>query len=136
MNIMATIILRRPKKKPSIVPPGKHPGAFTKSDIKTGKDDLDQETRELELEVTLGINDEKGKPHKVAKGYNLLGRGGALLGADLASWKGRELTPEELDGFDPETLKGQAVVVEIEKYRKDGTKRVPVIKAFHPATTT
>lgn len=54
-----------------------------------------------------------GKPMTISKSYTLTLGKKAKLRADLQAWRGREFTPEELKGFDIETVLGVYCMVNV-----------------------
>lgn len=63
---------------------------------------------------------EDGKPFQVSKRYTLSLHEKAALRKDLESWRGRAFTPNELEGFDLETLMGVAVLLNLIHNTRDG----------------
>lgn len=56
---------------------------------------------------------EDGKPFLVSKRYTLSLHEKAALRKDLESWRGRSFTPEELRGFDVETVLGHGCLINV-----------------------
>lgn len=64
---------------------------------------------------------EDGRPFVISKFYTTSLGEKANLRKDLANWRGRDFTPQELRGFDPKTVLGKPCQVSITE--KDGGKR-------------
>ncbi len=61
-----------------------------------------------------------GRPFMLSKRYTLSLHEKATLRHDLESWRGQAFTPEELDGFDIEVLKGKQCRVNVIHKPKEG----------------
>lgn len=122
------------KELPAVPPKGQSPGFFSGIKIETGKDDLGKDYKRLRNAVTLEAKGPDGKPFKVEKVYNLLGRGVRDFQADFLSWSGRLLPDEELAAFDAEgAMNGKPVVVDL-SHRKTGKNKLEAeIEKFLPA---
>ena len=128
---MSKIIILKPA--PAIAPRGKQVGAFVDTKQEIGTDPKGEAYNHVIVVVQLRTTDKGGKPYQIEKIYNVLGRGIAAFSDDFKAWNQRELTQDEVEGFDPDTLiKGQKVVVEI-GHRKVGKDIVANITGFHPA---
>ena len=57
--------------------------------------------------------EQAGKPFVVSKFYTLSLSEKANLRKDLAAWRGRDFTPEELAGFDPKNVLGKACMLNL-----------------------
>ena len=67
-----------------------------------------------ELPTALMTSGEQaGKPFLVSKFYTLSLSEKANLRKDLAAWRGRDFTPEELGGFDPKNVLGKACMLNL-----------------------
>lgn len=58
-------------------------------------------------------SEQAGKPFLVSKFYTLSLNEKATLRKDLAAWRGRDFTPEELAGFDPKAVLGKACMLNL-----------------------
>jgi hypothetical protein len=67
---------------------------------------------ELPLEL-MSEGDAAGKPFLVSKFYTASLNEKATLRHDLANWRGRDFTPEELSGFDSKNLIGKTCMLSI-----------------------
>lgn len=65
--------------------------------------------------------DHAGKPFLVSKFYTLSLSEKATLRKDLAAWRGRDFTPEELGGFDPRKVLGHACMLGLVENAKGKT---------------
>jgi hypothetical protein len=75
-----------------------------------------------------------GKPFLVVKSYTNSDYEGAHLMTDLAGWRGRALTEEELASFDTEQLVGaQCMISLIQKRRKKGEGYYTVVNSVSKA---
>jgi hypothetical protein len=120
------------KKMPAVAPKGQNLGSFGVITQESGKDKLGKDYSTLKVPVILAAKDPEGKPYKVEKIYNLLGRGVREFQADFLSWTGRQLTDEELDAFNAEAeMNGKPVIVEL-SHRKQGKTIVADIEKFLP----
>jgi hypothetical protein len=63
-----------------------------------------------------------GQPFYASKFYTLSLHEKATLRKDLASWRGRDFTPEELEGFDVQNVLGKACMLSIVSKKGGGTK--------------
>lgn len=63
---------------------------------------------------------DEGKPMSVSKRYTLSLGENAQLRADLKSWRGRDFTLEELNGFDVKNILGAWCMVNVAHDTKDG----------------
>lgn len=85
------------------------------------------------------LTTDEGKPLSVSKRYTLSLGENAQLRADLASWRGRDFSPEELAGFDISKLLGVWGMVNVTHDKKDGNTYTnvasvtPVPKALRAA---
>jgi len=70
-----------------------------------------------QIEEVMGDN----KPYIVQKRYTLSLHEKASLRKDLESWRGRAFTPEELEGFDVETVIGAPCLLNVIHAVKDGS---------------
>lgn len=61
-----------------------------------------------------------GRPFTVNKRYTASLNEKAGLRADLKSWRGKDFTPEELEGFDPMVLVGKPCMINIVHEAKNG----------------
>lgn len=61
------------------------------------------------------------RPFMVQKRYTLSLHGKAVLRKDLESWRGRQFTDSELEGFDVETVIGVPCLLNVIQEKKDGT---------------
>jgi hypothetical protein len=70
-----------------------------------------------------------GKPYSVSKFYTISLNEKANLRKDLESWRGREFTKEELDGFDLKNILGKpcmvSVIHEKDKVKVSGVMAMP-----------
>lgn len=74
--------------------------------------------------------DHTGKPFGVSKFYTASLNEKATLRADLANWRGRDFTPQELSGFDPKNVLGKCCMVSLtlndkQKARVTGVMALP-----------
>ena len=77
---------------------------------------------------------EDGRRYEVARVYTLSLHERATLRKDLESWRGREFTERELDGFDLEKLLGvNAQIQVVQKLGDDGTIYANVATVIPPA---
>lgn len=130
INMSNIIIL---KKAPAITPRGKHRGRFVEAKQAIGEDKFGVEHNNLIVSVELEDKDKSGKPYRIEKQYNLLGRGVSAFATDFKSWNRRAMTEEEIEGFNPDDLiKDKQVTVEI-AHRGGGQNKVAYIKEFLPA---
>lgn len=118
------------RRMPTVAPRGEQRGQFIsvvcgeEETLKGGK------TRQLVMvSVQLQATDKNKNPFVVTKVYNIAGRGATAFAADYKSWAGEELTPEQMDPFDPGVMIGKPVVVHID-HRKEGQELVPVVEQF------
>lgn len=81
-----------------------------------------KEKQQHKVKVVWQIDEDRddGKPHQVSKRYTLSLHEKSGLRKDLESWRGRPFTPEELDGFDLETLINVSALVNVMHATKDG----------------
>ena len=81
-----------------------------------------KEKQQHKVRIVWQIDEDRddGKPHQVSKRYTLSLHEKAGLRKDLESWRGRPFTPEELDGFDLETLIGVVVLLNVTHVTRDG----------------
>lgn len=70
-----------------------------------------------------------GKPFMVSKFYTASLGEKANLRKDLVNWRGREFTPEELEGFDPKNILGKCCMLSITSNDK-GKSRVTAVMAL------
>ena len=114
-----------------IAPPGEQTGVFTQVTIKTGKDAVGVETKNLNLDLDLDAVDSTGKKFLLTKTYRIdLKRGVTAFRNDYEAWSGRKLTDYELSRFEPDSLmKGKAVKLVV-RHRKEGKKTVAVVDKF------
>ena len=126
---MGKIIIRR---MPVVAPRGLHSARFVGAENVT-KTEIGESCNRLVVTVELSnTKDNSQKPFKVSKSYNLDGRGATAFSEDYTAWSGVTLTPEELDGFDPDSLLlNKLAKVEI-THRADVKELIPVFAAFHP----
>ena len=121
------------KSAPAIAPRGKQVGTFIEARQESGKDSYDAAFNRVVVVVQLDAKDKTNAPFKVEKAYNLLGRGVTGFSEDFRAWNRRQLTQDEVEGFDPDALiKGKRVVAEI-NHRKTGKEMTAYIAGFHPA---
>lgn len=121
------------RKMPSIAPKGLKAGCFTHTEIIKGEKCAVDSMGMLQVSIQLEALDEQGSPFVVKKGYNLDGRGVNALSQDIQKWRGEELTAEELNSFDADTLIiGKPVTVKI-GHRGEGKKLEAFIEALEPA---
>lgn len=78
--------------------------------------------------ITTG--DYAGKPFSVSKFYTASLSEKANLRKDLANWRGRDFTPEELQGFDSKNILGKACMLSVihndkKKARVSGVMQIP-----------
>lgn len=73
----------------------------------------------LTWELT-GVPMSDGRPFTVNKRYTASLSEKSDLRADLKSWRGRDFTPEELEGFDPMILCGKPCMINIVHEAKNG----------------
>ena len=73
--------------------------------------------------------DHAGKPFGVSKFYTASLNEKATLRADLANWRGRDFTPQELSGFDPKNVLGKNCMVSLTLNDK-GKARVTGVMAL------
>ena len=66
--------------------------------------------------------DHAGKPFGVSKFYTASLNEKATLRADLANWRGRDFTPQELSGFDPKNVLGKCCMVSLTLNDKQKTR--------------
>jgi hypothetical protein len=66
------------------------------------------------------IRTDDGKPMIIAKQYTLSLNEKANLRADLASWRGRDFTPEEIRGFDLKNILGHWAMISVTASERDG----------------
>lgn len=71
--------------------------------------------------------DFKGKPFTVGKFYTASLSEKATLRKELASWRGRDFTKEELAGFDPKALIGKACMLAVSMSDKGKAKVTSVM---------
>ena len=104
---------------------------FTQVTIKTGKDAVGVETKNLNLDLDLDAVDSTGKKFLLTKTYRIdLKRGVTAFRNDYEAWSGRKLTDYELSRFEPDSLmKGKAVKLVV-RHRKEGKKTVAVVDKF------
>jgi hypothetical protein len=122
------------RKMPIVAPRGEQRGQFISvvcGDLEILKDDKKRQL--VTVFVQLEATDKNKNPFVVTKVYNVKGRGDTAFEDDYKSWSGEELTPEQMDDFDPSIIVGKPVVVQI-THRKEGKELVPVIEKFLPAT--
>lgn len=62
-----------------------------------------------------------GRPYQVQKRYTLSLHEKAGLRKDLESWRGRPFTPQELEGFDVETILSVGCMLNVIHNMKDGS---------------
>lgn len=123
------------RKKPTIAPCGQNQGRIAAIQMEGDVTSEGKDERILRIIVDLYTVDSKDSPYRVEKIYKLGGRGIKAFCEDFKSVKGRAITDDELDAFNPEELmKDQNVTVEI-KHRKDGKKIVPAIDKFLPVSS-
>ena len=121
------------KPSPAIAPRGKQAGTFIEARQESGKDQYDAAFNRVVVVVQLDSKDKSNTPFKIEKSYNLLGRGVSGFSDDFRSWNRRQLTQDEVEGFDPDALiKNKRVIVEV-NHRKSGKDLTAYIAAFHPA---
>ena len=121
------------KPSPAIAPRGKQVGTFLEARQEVGKDAYEADFNRVVVVVQLDAKDKAGASFKIEKSYNLLGRGVSGFSDDFRSWSRRQLTQDEVEGFDPDALiKGKRVVAEI-NHRKSGKEMTAYIAGFHSA---
>lgn len=84
---------------------------------------------ELPTEL-ISTGDFKGKPFLVSKFYTASLSEKANLRKDLANWRGRDFTAEELSGFDSKNILGKACMLSVihndkKKARVSGVMQIP-----------
>jgi hypothetical protein len=90
---------------------------------------------------TLNEKMEDGRPFGLSKFYTLTLGKDSNLRNDLESWRGREFTDEEKEGFDLDNIIGAACQLNVIHEKKDGKTRVkiknvlPRVKGSNPTTT-
>jgi len=120
-------------KRPQMAPKGKNPGVFREITLESGTDAGGLEYSRLQIAIELQAKDSSDKPYRVAKEYNLLGRGLATFRKDYSNWSGRQLTDDDLVAFDADAqMKDKPVVVDVD-HRSDGKKVTMVAGEFYPA---
>jgi hypothetical protein len=119
-------------KRPEIAPKDMQPGVITVVTKLTGTNN-GEEFEQMDIPVQLEAKDSKGQPFTLTKSYNLAesGRGIAMFLKDYNSLMNTNLTKTDLYDFDPRSLNGMHVVVEV-AYSQIGSEVVSVIKSFHP----
>ena len=91
-----------------------------------------QPTQRCVLCFELDEKMDDGKPYMVAKRYTMSLSKKANLRRDLASWRSRDFTEEELKGFNLSKLVGINCFLSLaETDKKDGGKRV-IIQTINP----
>ena len=66
------------------------------------------------------VRRDDGEPYLLSKRYTASLHEKAGLRKDLASWRGRDFTPEELKGFDLRDILGKSAFVSVVEVAKDG----------------
>lgn len=66
------------------------------------------------------VRRDNGEPYLLSKRYTASLHEKAGLRKDLASWRGRDFTPEELKGFDLRDILGKSAFVSVVEVAKDG----------------
>jgi hypothetical protein len=81
-----------------------------------------------ELTEKMTTGDNAGKPFVVSKFYTQSLNDKATLRHDLAGWRGRDFTPEELAGFDAKNIIGKSCMLSITLSDKGKIKVSSVVK--------
>lgn len=116
--------------RPEIAPKGKNPGVITEVVNLSGTEDGEEFNR-MDIVVQLDAKNSKGQAFKLTKSYNLAenGRGITLFIKDYNSLMNAALTKTDLYDFNPESLQGVQVVVDVD-YAEGGKEVSSVIKGF------
>ena len=122
--------------RPEIAPKGTQQGVITEVVNVTGTEDGEEFNRRDNV-VELESKNSKGEAFSLTKSYNLAesGRGLALFLRDYNSLKSANLSKTDLYDFDPQTLQGERVKVEVD-YSETGKDVASVIKNFLPPEET
>lgn len=114
-----------------MAPPGEQMGVFAKVSIKTGKDEVGVEIKNLNLDIDLDAVDSAGKKFPLRKTYRAdLKRGVTAFRNDFEAWSGRKLTDYELSKFEADKLMEGKPVKLVVRHRKEGKKTVAVVDKF------
>jgi hypothetical protein len=73
-----------------------------------------------------------GRSYTVAKRYTMSLHEKSALRRDLASWRGRDFTPDELRGFDVATVLGKTCLLSVVHASKDGRTFANVASVLKP----
>lgn len=113
------------------VPPGMHLArCYRIIDLGTQKSDWQGQVKMLHkilIQFEVHGEDDSGKPLQTADGepmsigkrYTLSLGDKATLRSDLASWRGRDFTPEEQRGFELKNILGQWAMISVTKTERD-----------------
>lgn len=126
------------------VPPGMHLArCYRVVDLGTQKTEWQGQTKYLakimiqfevhgEDETGKPIITSKGEPMSISKNYTLSLAEKATLRKDLAGWRGRDFTPEELKGFELKNILGHWAMLSVAKSLGNNGKEYTNIMSVNP----
>jgi hypothetical protein len=126
------------------VPPGMHLArCYRVVDLGTQKTEWQGQTKYLaKIMIQFEVHGEdengkpiitsKGEPMSISKNYTLSLAEKATLRKDLAGWRGRDFTPEELKGFELKNILGHWAMLSVAKSLGNNGKEYTNIMSVNP----